>query len=113
MSLDCGSGMTSGGGTIDFAYPETAEEARQAGWPESPEQAARNTMGAPAFSRSFEDLTLNDGVPKESAGGRSVIQFALTDYDGRVQGILGVEEVLAGFWGTTQIDRCSPFEPEH
>jgi len=106
FALQCASGRSSSS-TIDVIPPETAAEARRQGWPRSPEEAARNTVSAPAFSAQLKNLNLSDGTPVTLGGGTEAVRFVLTDAAGTVQATLTVQELLTDVWATTEVANCA------
>jgi len=87
--------------------PETTAEARRQGWPRSPEEAARNTVSAPAFSAHLKNLDLSEGTPVTLGGGTVAVRFVLTDAGGTVQATLTVQELLTDVWATTAVENCA------
>jgi hypothetical protein len=87
--------------------PQSAAEAREQGWPDSPDAAAHDTVNAPAFRDRLAQLELGPPRAASSLGGHAVFQYVLTDQSGATLATLQVEELFNSVWATTQTAICS------
>ncbi len=103
--LDCNQ-MSSG--TMDVLPPNSVEEARAAGWPSSPEEAANDTVTAPAYVGRLDDVELSEGTTVELPGATNAVRFFAVRPDGHVVGNITVQELLPDVWASAYVSVCSP-----
>lgn len=104
LMLDCEQRSSS---TTDLIPPESVEAAREAGWPSTPEEAARSVVSAPAYADRLKGVELSQGTPVEFGGAPSAIRYLAVAADGRVQGAITVDEILPDVWASAHVSICS------